>query len=122
MRASPAILIVALSSGACGGASGPASRAGVRWLERASGEESSTKHERLALPFTLDPQGTNGTVLVLNLLRAAQARGARYISDVAIAIQIRRGDVPFECVSRIVLEGDPAPAAEPPPAPAAAPA
>jgi hypothetical protein len=125
MRASRAILIAILSSSACGGARPAARRAPLRWTDRTFGEQHSVSHERLVLPFTVDPQGTSGTAVVLHLLRAAQARGARYVSDVAIAIQFRRGDTPIECVSRVVLQ-DAAPvaaaaAAPAPPAAAVAP-
>src|SRR5689334_11929054 len=118
MRASRASLIAVLLAGACGGAAVPATRAGaLQWTDRAFGEGHSTSHERLAVPFALDPQGTSGTVVVQGLLRTARARGARYLSDVAIALQLRRGDLPIECVSRIVLGPDAAAAVAALPAP-----
>jgi hypothetical protein len=108
MRARPAVIVgVSVVLGACGGAPVPASRVAVRWTDRAFGEQHSTSHEQLALPFELDPQGTSGTAVVLGLLRAAEQRGARYVSDVAIALQLRRGGTPIECVSRFVLAGGP---------------
>lgn len=119
MRASPAVVIAVLSWGACGGAPVANRPEPLRWTDRAFGEQHAASHERLVLPFTLDPQGTNGTAMILHLLRAAQARGARYVSDVAIAIQFRRGDTPVECVSRVILRDAPAPAAPPDPAPGA---
>lgn len=88
----------------------PPARPALHWVEH----PSSGRHEPIAVRFELDPAGTSGTVVVLDLLRAALDRGAREVSNVAIVIQLRRGGTPVECVSRIGFAGEP-PA--PPPMP-----
>jgi hypothetical protein len=94
---------------------------GVRWTHRAHGEQYAIKHERVSLPFALDPAGTNGTATVLGYLKAIEERGGRWVSDVSIAIQLRHNDKPIECITHIIPAGA-APPAAPPPREQAAPA
>src|SRR5262245_42171547 len=65
---------------------------GVRWTHRVHGEQHATGHEHVSLPFSLDPDGTNGTATVLGYLKAVEMRGGRWVSDVSIAIQLRHND------------------------------
>ena len=75
----------------------------MRWIDPTHVASSSTRRARLVLPFALDERGTSGTAVVLGYLKIAEAHGARYVDELAYVIPLRRGDVPIECVSRIVL-------------------
>lgn len=102
---------------ACGGSSDtfPSQHAGLRWTSRQHGEKYTTDHRRVALAFSLDPDGTNGTATLLGYLKALEQHGARYVSDVSIAIQLRHNGVPIECVSQILVEDGAARASSAPP-------
>lgn len=120
MRTNTRLLIAALALAACRGSTTtefPSQHQGLRWTHRAHGEQHATRHERVALPFELDPEGTNGTATLLGYLEAVEARGARFVSDVSIAIQLRHNGVPIECVTQILVEDAAAPPKPPPPEP-----
>ena len=129
MRANATLLIAgtALMLTACRSSTTfPSQHQGLRWTSRQHGEQHSLRREHLALPFALDPAGTNGTATLLGYLAALEERGARFVSDVSIAIQLRHNGVPIECVSQILVVDDDEPAAPaapsaPEPAPAADP-
>jgi hypothetical protein len=120
MRATTRLVIagIALTLAACRGpATFPSQKAGLRWTHRAHGVQHSTQREHVTLPFVLDPEGTSGTATLLAYLRALEQQGARFVSDVSIAIQLRHNGVPIECVSQILVEAGTAPPAPPAAAP-----
>ncbi|MFT3696146.1 MAG: hypothetical protein QM831_23610 [Kofleriaceae bacterium] len=69
--------------------------------------EYSHKTTHTALPFAFERDGVNGTLLVLQFLDYAEQHGARYVSSLDIRVQMVHEGTPVECVSTIVLEGDP---------------
>ena len=118
MRANGILLIAgtALTLAACRSSTAfPSQHQGLRWTSRKHGEQHATGREHVALPFALDPGGTNGTAVLLGYLKTLEQRGARYVSDVSIAIQLRHDGVPIECVSQIVVDDGAAPAPKPGP-------
>jgi hypothetical protein len=125
MRAKTRLVIagIALALAACRGSTKfPSQKNGLRWTHRAHGVQHSTQREHVTLPFVLAPEGTSGTATLLAYLRALEQQGARFVSDVSIAIQLRHNGVPIECVSQIVVEDGTATPATPPAGPAAEPA
>ena len=65
MRARTSLSIVGalVLLAACGGSSDtfPSQHAGLRWTSRQHGEQYTKEHRRVALAFSLDPDGTNGS-------------------------------------------------------------
>src|SRR5262245_35714978 len=123
MRTNPCLLVAgaAAALAACHSQTTtefPSQHESLRWTHRAHGEQHAIRHEHVALPFALDPEGTNGTAALLGYLKAVEQGGGRFVSDVAIAIQLRHNGVPIECVTQILVEDAASPPPKPPPAPA----
>ena len=94
-------IMLAMLAAACGGSSmGP----GMRLTNPQFGADHARRSQRFALSFELAPGGTSGTAVVLEYLRSAEARGPRYISDLAIVLQLRHDGAPVECVSKLMVE------------------
>lgn len=91
----------------------PDPQAGMRFANDDMARKSSASSERVDVPFQLKPTGTDGTELVIEFLQAVEPRGAKYISDVSVALQLVYKGVPVECVSTIRVEANgPAKSAE----------
>ena len=119
MRLAVAVLLIV----GCGPtAQHPADVAGVRITGSAFAKSYARPRMVLRVRAAYDPAGLNGTELALRFLDAAQARGATYVSEIAVVIQLVHDGVPVECRSTLIVEDGqddrraPAPPA-PPPAP-----
>ena len=96
----------------------PENAPSLKITDAAFGAQHSKRTVPYAMPFELDPTGSNGTALVLAYLHGAEDAGARYVSDLAIALQFTYRGKPMECVSHVALEHlTPVPAPGPPAAP-----
>lgn len=91
-------LVCALIAG-CGQPAFPAAAPGLRFAPSTIREFAKTSR-RVAVTFELAPEGTNGTQLVFGFLAAAQASGARYISDLAIVLELERDGQRVSCQAR----------------------
>lgn len=106
--------------GGCHAPTFPKTVSGLRVTDGAYGRAHATRSTHIAVPIALDRRGTNGTAIVLEYLQTAERYGARYVSDLAIAIPFRHDGLLIECVSKIVVADGtakpPPPAPPPPPA------
>jgi hypothetical protein len=93
----------------------PHARVGMRLATALAAHRFSAHERHVDQPFRLAPQGVNGTSLMFAFLQRMEASGAIYASDLSYALQVRRGNTPIECISKIVLR-----AADETPPPAAA--
>lgn len=82
----------------------PADVPGVRITDGDFANQYSQRTERSASGFRFDRAGVNGTALVMRYLQNAERRGAKYVSELALAVQFTHDGVPMECTSRIVVE------------------
>jgi hypothetical protein len=99
MRAVLAMLAVV---SACGLSTFPKPAPGIR-IAGDNIRQFAKRTDHHAREFRLAPNGTSGTGLVVAYLEAAQRKGARYVSDLAIVVQFERNRTPLECVSKIVV-------------------
>lgn len=115
MRAT--LLMIAIHVSACTQVQFPADSPNVRITRAAFAREYSRTTKLRVVTFELDPRGISGTALMQNFLDEAQQLGARYVSDLAIALQFRVNGAATECVTQVTVEtGEPVPAppAQPP--------
>ena len=109
LRSNVTAAILAMT--ACAGTSAPAG--GPRWV---SGErhETGERTRPMAVPFQLAEAGVNGTALVYGFAALAGRFGASAFSNLAVVLQLRRGETLIECTTRFVV-GDRRPDAAPDP-------
>ena len=102
------LVVAAVAVAGCHGLSTdfPDPQAGMRFAADEMARKSSASTQHVDIPFQLDPKGTDGTELLLGFLHAVEPRGAKYISDVSLSLQLVYKGVPIECVSKVVVEVD----------------
>lgn len=82
------------------------------WIEIADAGFAKTHSnvtKRTALPFDFLREGVSGTQLVVQFLDEAEARGAKYASNIAVVLQMEHDGTAVECVTKVVPEGTPPP-------------
>jgi len=118
------VLAYALAAVGCHDAAQPTSfpvnKPGIRITDGAYARKFAAHTKHTMLPFEFIPEGVNGTALITQFLRQAEAHGATYASDLSITMQLVRDGTAIECVSKVVVDdGTPAPAPAEPQAAAA---
>ena len=85
--------------------------AAPRWVG-GEGHEPAQRTRRIVAPFQLSKEGISGTALVYGFATLAARHAASAFSNLAIVLQVRRGETLIECTTRFEV-GDARPDAAP---------